>query len=253
MQPYTPRNLIAGHLQGPRKSALDAAASAAAGILGTEHIALVCTWDKGHIWYLATDAADLASHPDATCALGIALPGAKGHEGDGAYQCELAHGLTAVVVKQGEALHSFVGTAAMAQRFVQQEGATATHTCTGPGSQWQFPLAASLRREARLQTAITATGLVVATLAALTWGWAAYGVSQQEAMRATLQAEHQHAWDSALTLLVPPANPKALSDLQKAVAQAVQEKGVLVQFEYRDGHSTWTLNANNRVITGASN
>jgi hypothetical protein len=253
MESFTPRNFISGHLQGPRKQAMDAAATAAAGILGTEHIALVCTWVKGDIWYLAAAAADLASHPDAACALGVALPGATGHEGDGAYVCELAGGLQAVVVKQGDALHSFVGTPAMAQRFAQQEAASSTHSCSGPGSPWQFPQAASLRREARMQTAITASGLMVAVLAALTWGWAAYGVSQQEALRTTLQAEHQQAWDSALALLTPPANPKALSDLQKAVAQAVQEKGVLLQFEYQGGHSTWTLNANNRVITGASN
>jgi hypothetical protein len=254
MESFTPRNLIAGHLKGTRKNAMDAAATAAAGILGTENVALVCTWSKGDdIWYLATAAADLASHPEASCALGAALPGDKGHEGDGAYQCELAGGLCAVVVKQGDALHSFVGTPTMAQRFAQLEGAATTHSCSGPASPWQFPLAASLRRAAHLQTAITASGLVVAVLAALAWGWAAYGVSQQDTLRAALQVEHQQAWDSALTLLKPPANPKALTDLQKAVAQAVQEKGALVQFEYHDGHSSWTLNANGRVVTGASN
>jgi hypothetical protein len=253
MESFTPRNLIAGHLKGPRKNAMDAAVAAVAGILGTESVALICSWDRGDIWYLAASAADMASHPDAYCALGLALPGTKGHEGDGAYQCDLAGGLCAMVVKNGESLHSFVGTAAMAKRFAQQEGATTTHTCAGSGSPWQFPLAAGIRREARLTTGITVAGIVVAVLAALTWGWAAYGVSRQEALRATLQAEHQQAWNNALPLLAPPANPKALTDLQKAVAQAVQEKGVLLQFEHHDGNSTWTLNANGRVIAGASN
>jgi hypothetical protein len=253
MESFTPRNFISGHLQGKRNQALEAAATAAAGILGTENVALVCTWAKGDIWYLAAAADDLASHPDALCALGVALPGSSGHEGDGAYQCELAGGLQALVVKRGDALHSFVGTPAMAQRFAQQEAASTTHHCTGPGSPWQFPQAASQRRQARLQVAITASGVAVAVLAALTWGWAAYGVSQQEVLRATLLAEHQQAWDSALTLLTPQSNPKALADLQKAVAQAVQEKGALLQFEYQGGRSSWTLNANNRVITGASN
>jgi hypothetical protein len=253
MESFTPRNIISGHLKGTRRNAMDAAAAAAVGILGTESIALVCSWEQGDIWYLAAAAADLASHPDAHCALGLALPGTTGHEGDGAYLCDLAGGLCAMVVKQGETLHSFVGTPAMAKRFAQQEGAAATHTCTGPGSPWQFPLAAGIRREARLSTAITAAGVLVAVLAALTWVWAAYGVSRQDALRSTLQAEHQQAWTSALPLLAPPANPKALTDLQKAVAQAVQEKGVLLQFEYHEGRSTWTLNANNRVIAGASN
>jgi hypothetical protein len=232
---------------------MDAAASAAAGLLGTECIALVCTWVKGEVWFLATAAADLASHPGARCALGMALPGASGHQGDGAYQCALAGGLQGVVVKQGAALHSFVGTPAMAERFVRLEGASTTHRCAGPGSPWQFPLAAGIRRDARLKTAITATGMLVAVMAALTWGWAAHDGSRQDALRATLQAEHQVAWNRTLALMTPPTNPKALTDLQKAVAQAVQEKGALLQFEYHDGRSTWTLNANNRVITGASN
>ncbi len=253
MESFTPRNLISGHLKGSRKNPVEAAAAAAAGILGTESIALVCSWIRGEIWYLAAPAADLASHPDASCALGMALPGANGHEGDGAYQCELAGGLSAMVVKQGDALHSFVGTAAMVKRFAQQEGAAATHTCAGPGSPWQFPLAAAIRRETRLNIAITAAGVLVAVLASLTWGWAAYGVSQQDTLLAKLQAEHQQAWTSALTLLSAPTNPKALTDLQKAVAQAVQEKGVLLQFESHEGHSTWTLNANGQVIAGASN
>jgi len=37
------------------------------------------------------------------------------------------------------------------------------------------------------------------------------------------------------------------------VAQAVQEKGTLVQFDYRDGRSTWTFQVNGHPTSGASN
>jgi len=253
MELFTPRTFVAGHTKATRAKPAEAAAAAASAILGTENLALICTRTKDDIWYLAASAADLASHPQALSPLAAALPGADGHAGDAAYVYDLAGGMQAVVVKRADALHSFVGTPAMVQRFATLEGASEVHACAGKGMPWLFPAAASIQREARWRAALSATGLALAVLAAVAWGWAAQSSSHQKELQATLQQAQQASWSSALNLLTPPANPKALADLQKAVAQAVQEKGALVQFEFREGHSTWTLNANGRAISGASN
>jgi hypothetical protein len=250
---WTPRSFIAGRVPARRGKDAQLAADGAAGVLGTENVAVIHVRAQGHVWYLAAPASDLASHPNAASVLAAALPGAPGHEGDGAYTTDLANGLQAVVVKQGDKLHSFVGNPAMVQRFAALEGATATHACTGAGVAWWLPVAASLRRMAHLQIGITATGLLVATLSAGVWLWAARDVSHQAELRDALHKEHQKAWTRAVAALDPPAYPKALADLQKAVNQAVQEKGALVEFDYHDGHATWTLNASGQVITGASN
>ena len=127
------------------------------------------------------------------------------------------------------------------------------HACAGPGLPWQFPAEVSQRREARLKTAITVSGLGVAVLAAGIWLWAAHGVSQQDELRDALRQDHLNAWMLAVRSLEPPPYPKALADLQKAIAQASQQNGVLVKFEHQQGRSGWTLNVNDQLVTGASN
>jgi len=252
MESFTPRSLIAGRIPAGRGNDAEQAAAAAASLLGTDHVAVVQRRWQGAIWYLAAPAADLASHPCAASVLAAALPGAPGHEGDGAYSTALAAGLQAVVVKQGEALHGFVGTPALAERFARLEGATVTHVCRGEGAPWQVPLAAALRRQGHLQTAMAASGLLMAVLGALAWLWAAHDGAAQAAQREALMQEQQAALAEAQRLLEPPAYPKALADLQRAVAQAAREQGALVKFEHAQGRSAWTLNVDGRVVAGAS-
>jgi hypothetical protein len=253
MDAFTPRSIISGQLKAGREPALEAAASAAAAVLGCESVAVVISRVQGQIWYLAAPAADLASHLGASTPMAAALPGASHHEGDAAYFCQLANGLQAMVVKTGDSLHSFVGTPAMASRFATLEGAQTCHSCSGPGLPWQFPAAAAERRENRLKIALTASALLLALLAGGAWLWAANDASSQLEQARALRQEQLGAWTEAARQLDPPAYPKALADLQKAVAQAVKEKGALVKFEHQNGHSSWTLNVDNRPVTGVAN
>lgn len=253
MDAFTPRSIISGRVKASRAPALETAAQAAAAVLGCDSVALVFSRVKDDIWYLAVPAADIASHPGTATPLAAALPGASHHEGDGAYLCDLANGLQAVVVKSGEALRSFVGTPAMTTRFAALEAAQASHTCSGPGLPWLLPAAVSQRRDARLKMAVTASGLLVAMLAAGAWLWAATDASEQTELTQAMRQDQLTAWTEAARTLEPAAYPSALADLQKAVAHAVKEKGALVKFEHQNGQSTWTLNVNNRVVTGAAN
>lgn len=253
MESFTPRSLISGRVNAKQGRDLETAFFAAAAILGTERIALIHARQQGQVCYLAAPAADLASHPDCTSPLAAALPGARGHEGDGAYTADLAAGLQAVVVKSGEHLHSFVGTPAMVKRFITLEGAKASHPCTGAGMPWQFPSEVMGKREARLYSAITVSGLAVAVVAAGAWLWAAHAGSQLGTLRQGLQKTQMTAWTAAVQPLESPPYPKALANLQKAVEHAIKEKGSLVQFEHKEGRATWTLTANAQLITGGAN
>ena len=253
MNSFTPRSLISGHVKAAPGRELASAAAAAAAVLGTENIALIHSRTQNDIWYLAAPAADLASHPTSTTPLAAALPGAKDHEGDGAYVSDLAAGLQAIIVKQGEHLHSFVGTPAMVKRFAALEGANTSHTCAGQGMPWQLPAGATQRREARLTTALTASGLLLAVLAAGAWLGAARDASHPIEWRDALRQDQLKVWAAAVGTLESQVYPKALADLQKAIHQASREKGVLVKFEHQDGRSVWTLNIDNRLVTGVSN
>jgi len=252
MESFTPRSLISGRVEAKRGREREAAFHAAAEVLGTERIALIHSSHKGVVWYLAAPAADLASHPNCATPLAAALPGARGHEGDGAYTTSLSGLLHAVIVKNGPNLHSFVGSADMMKRFIALEEAKATHSCAGAGMLWQSASELLERREVRLGAVITGSGLLVALLAAGVWLWAAYGVSRLDELRENLHKDQLTAWATAVSSFQPQGYPKALLNLQKAVEQAAREKGVLVQFEHKDDRATWTLDVNRRIVTGVS-
>ena len=249
---YTPRSFISGHIAAPRRKELQTAAAAAAAVLGTEQIAIIHSSSQGQVWYLAAPAADLASHAGATSPLADALPGSKNHQGDGAYVADVAGGLQAIVVKNGDNLHSYVGVPDMVKRFARLEGATVKHRCAEPGLAWQLPAAPSKRRDAFLQIALTLSGILTALLASVAWLWAAQQVEQHTVASEALRQQHLKAWNEAIASQQAPATPKALLDMQKAIAQAVQEKGVLVRFEHQNGRSTWILNIDNRYVSGAA-
>jgi hypothetical protein len=253
MESHTPRSLIAGRIVAARGRDLDAATAAAAAILGTDQLAVIHSRVKGDIWYLAAPAVDLASHPNSASPLAAALPGMAQHEGDGAYTLDLGPGLQAVVVKKGPALHSFVGSAALVSRFIELEDVKAVHACNGAGKPWLTSAGLAARREALLNTAVTASGLVVAIIAAMAWLFAARGANQVEGLRADLHAGHIAAWTTALRSVESPAYPPALANLNRAVEQSIKERGSLVQFEHKDGRATWTLNVNSRIVAGGAN
>lgn len=252
MEFFTPRNLIAGRVKAARGREKQAVFAAATLLLGTEQLALVYSRTQGDVCYIAAPAADLASHPGCATPLAIALPGVRGHKGEGAYITDLAGGLQAAVVVQGQNLHSFVGTPAMVSRFVVLEGATETHACVDQGMPWQLAFEIIEQRQARLHNAITASGLVVALLAAGVWLWAASQISQLDELRATVQKEQLTAWKSTLGKLEAEPYPKALANLQRAIEQAGKAKGALVQFEHKEGRASWLLNINNKPEKGGS-
>jgi hypothetical protein len=253
MEAFTPRSLVAGRVSAKPGQELALVGAAAAAVLGTEQLALVYVRQQGEVGFLAAPAADLASHPQATCALAAALSGSPAHEGEGAYTADLTNGLQAVIVNHGRDLHSYVGTPDMVTRFIALEGVTKVHECTGAGLPWQFPAQVSERREARLLSAITVSALMVALTATASWLWAARSTSQLEALRAGLLQDQKAAWEAAVRTLEPAPYPKALANLNKAVEQAIREKGVLVQFEHKDERSSWTLSVNARIVSGGSN
>ncbi len=261
MESFTPRSLISGRVKSTslltRKASktrdLQTAFAAAANILGTEHIALIHSRLKDDIWYLAAPAADLASHPKSATPLTAALPGARNHAGDGAYATDLANGLQAVVVKNGSNLHSFVGAPAMVQRFMTLEGVSNGHNCSEANLPWQYASEVTGRRESQLLIGITLSGLAVAVLAAATWLWAANRAPEIHPMHKQLQQSQQAAWQQAIQTVQkqvsPTAYPPALTHLQQAIEQASQLKGSLVQYDYKQGRASWSLDVNGELVS----
>ena len=253
MDLFTPRSVIAGRLTGSQGRAQASALQGAAAVLGTEQVAIIYASEKDVVWYLAAPASDLASHLPSASALAAALPHSAGHQGDGAYVVELEAGLQAVVVKQADKFQSFVGTPAMVQRFVVMEGAGSTHLCAGAGMPWTLPAEPTGGRLGRVLAWLTWAGLLVAMVSIGVWLWAAAQGSAYQQESDDMHLVQRVATKSVLQSLAPPSYPKALTNLQRAVEQGARQGGNLIQFEHKDGHSSWSLNVNNQVVTGSAN
>ncbi len=248
MELFTPRSLIAGRLTGGQGRAVPSAMQAAAAVLGTAQVALLCATDKDQVWYLAAPASEFASHLQSACVLAAALPQNAEHKGDGAYVADMEGGLQAVVLKLGDKFQSYVGTPALVQRFAAMEGATAIHVCNGAGLPWTFPAQPRSDWSGRLVLGVTLSGLLVALLAAALWLWAAAQVTAFQQESEDLQLVQQAAMKNALQSLTPAVYPPAISNLQRAVEQCAQEGSTLVQFEHKEGHSIWQLLLNNQLV-----
>lgn len=252
MESYTPRSFISGYLPAVRGNAREAVSHAAASLLGVDQVAIVYTSANGSFWYLAAPAADLASHPGATTALAAALPGNPQHEGEGAYTLDLNGGLQAVVVRQNDRLHCYVGTSAMVNRFIALENAKAVHPCTDAGQAWEFSAALSSLRNFRLSLGLTISGIIVASIASAAWLWASFAERDLDEARARFEQQNKTLFQAALGR-DRTSYPKALEHLQRAIEQAIKEKGVLQQFEDKDGHASWTLKVDQRTVAGSAN
>lgn len=252
MTTYTPKSIVAGRVKAGRGRDLDTAIAAASVVLGTQQLACISSRQGDDVWYLCAPSADLASHTQSSSPLAAALPGAPDHQGDGAYTLNLSPDLQAVVIKKGDSLQSFVGSHPMADRFIMLEGFKESCPCIGKGLPWRFSSEALVHREGRIQNLITMGGLFVSLVACGLWVWSAYQRSPQEALNAKLQQEHSAALATAVRALTPPAYPPALEHLNKAVSNAIKSSGALVQFEHKNGRSSWSLNVNNRIVTETS-
>ena len=117
---YTPRTFITGYIHVPptEKRYRDAIWHAAAVALDTDAVRLICERTGDGVYYLAAPAADFANHPLAVSVLAAALPNTPGHQGDGAYCCELGSGIVAAIKKGNESLESYIGEHRDIERFV---------------------------------------------------------------------------------------------------------------------------------------
>lgn len=249
---FTPRSVIAGRLAGHTGRSPGSALRAAAAVLGTEQVAMICRAEKDVLWFLAAPAGDLASHMQSASALAVALPTAEGHQGDAAYIAELDGGLQAVVVRQGERFQSYVGTPPMVQRFIAMEGASVTHTCNGPGMPWTFPAAPAHGRAGRIHAGLTLAGLLLGSVAACVWLWAGAQVSAFHQDAEDWHMAQRAAIQSGLQSLSVSAYPAPVIHLQKAVDEAAREGGYLLQFQHKEGQSSWSINVNGRVVEGGA-
>ena len=252
MDLFTPRSVVAGCFPSTKANAQREAIRVAGALLGADRVGVVVSHAADLAWFIAAPASDMSSHLGAGTALSAALPGADGHQGDGAYTLDLGQDLQAVVVKHDKRLQSFVGSPAMVERFIRLEAAPVVHACPAKGLPWTLPADGVPHKADRWLLAISAVGWVVTVIAAGVWLMAAVQ-TEERAHAAEAQIQGQAASvTAALKAVEPNAYPKALDQLQTAIEQAAKEGGNLVQFESHGGRATWTLNVNGQPKTGSS-
>jgi hypothetical protein len=235
VQIFTPKEFVAGFIAHPKgTNAIEAAWHAAAVALETERIRFVQHEADGGIYFLAADAADFVTHPNAMTPLAAAIPGAAGHQGDGAYLVELGNGLFAVVVKGPLSLSCYIGEKPEAMKFAE-------------GLELHFPIHCELWTGYRQYESRSARKFAKGVVF---FGMALTVIFLGMSIAASAGAEFfSHRKDAAINSIRNAQQstvaqfstqfPDSYADYRKLTISIVALGGRLIRFEANDGVSTW--------------
>lgn len=234
-QVFTPREFVSGFIAPPRGTKpLEAAWHAAAVALDSERIRMVHHEADGGIYFLAADAGDFVSHPNAMTPLASAMPGSPGHKGDGAYFVELGSGIVGVAVKDPEGLRCYVGERGDALRFAGEQALYWPNDC----ELWTGYRQYESRHARRLANASILVGMVLTAfflaLSVLASAASETLSHRKEASLNSIRAEQREAVSQ-----FSAEHPDAYVEYRNLAVPVVAMGGKLTRFESGGGNTTW--------------
>ena len=239
---FTPEEVIAGavpYVEGnPREIAYHAASYA----LDTERVHLVCSQHDGMVYYLASPSSEFANMPLSSTPLGSALPGGKGHQGDGIYTLNLGHSVFVVVVQE-QTLRSYVGDPVEVKGFTSDIDLPVYSLDGGEHlSSWDGYRLMEIREDRRIARSVTAFGVLASFLGLALWivlvmanSWLSSNVSDRyvEARKNADQISRELATVDPLAV--------HLNELQRITSVAVKAKGWVGFYRLRKGQVSWEV------------
>lgn len=229
VQIYTPRELVSGYIKSaPGLNPLEAVWHTASATLESERIRLVHRLADNGIYFIAADAADFAGHPDSKSPLSAALPGAEGHQGDGAYFADIGAGTIAVVIKDANSLRCYVGDRAEVAQFAN--GYTAFWPDSLECDSWVGFRHLESRHAQRLATVFVAvcavlTALFLMIAIAASWRYAVVSTRTDTAVNEIRAKEQKVAGE------LNAVQPDAFADYRSLLAPVLEKGGRLIHFE----------------------
>lgn len=235
---YTPDSVIAAALplaggESPREIAYNNAAYA----LDREDIHLIYSTEGGVVYYVAAASEDFAGHMSAVTPLAAALPGTKGHQGDGAYVA-IAESGYAVVVKKESEMYSYVGDRQAVDAFISQNGVSTYSATEAAALPWEGYNLGTISRATKLARVAIVAGCVFSFFTFLAWFAIASLGSDVDKEAASLKRETEQSVQSAARQLNEFSTQPLIEDLrrmQSMIARATEYSGFVKVYRIREG------------------
>ena len=240
---YTPDSVIAAALPYSSERPRDVAYNNAAYALDREDVHLIYTTDGDTVYYVAAASEDFAGHFSAVSPLAAALPGTKGHQGDGAYVA-IAESGYAVVIKKESEMFSYVGDRDSVDAFIQSHDVPTYSSSDNDALPWEGYNLGSMSRATKVAKTAIVFGCIFVFATFLAWFGIASLSDNVEAEAESLRRESETSIkNAAREMNTFTAQPlvKDIKDLQTLI-QLCSEVGGYVHFYEKIGkEESWEV------------
>lgn len=241
---FTPHDFIVGRVKAIKGNERETVYNTARALFNTDHMQFAMTVFDGHAWYMASRSDLFGDYPESTSPLSVALPGAAGHQGFGAYVIELNAASSAVIVTSEEGIKSFIGSPAMVDRFIEIEGAPARFNV----SQGTIPWASFLEQERRDGTLLAKQSLLAGVCLIVMLGASILFLSSDKVRRQTAIERELEKQNIAMQGVADQINrlsgsfDSLLLDHEKLISSVSAIKGARIRsFRFDGGKESWVV------------
>jgi len=240
---FTPDSVIAASVPAGGANPREVAYNNGAYALDREDIHLIYSVEKDTVFYIAAASEDFAGHVSAVTPLAAALPGMKGHQGDGAYVA-IAESGYGVVIKKGTDLFSYVGDRQAVDAFVQSHNVPTFSITDNAAMPWEGYNLGAIRRATRLASVAIMVGGIFAIVSGFAWFLLASQSANVEAEATAMRRESDESMQKAADELnkfgVQPL-VEVINEMQRLTSLATEVGGYMTYFKYEDGKEKWEI------------
>lgn len=240
---FTPDSIIAAAVPFGNEDPREAAYNNAAYALDRDDVHLLASVENKKVFYIAAASEDFSAHMNAVTPLAAALPGMKGHQGDGAYIAISESGYS-VVVRKGDELFSYVGDRQSVDAFIASHDVPTYSANDAAALPWEGFRMGGIKRAEKIAKTTIFMGFTMALLSFVTWiGFASWSSSIQSEIDDRAQ-KVQTGINTSVSKLKNISTQPVLTDIyamQKIIAMTANAGGYPNYFKIEKGETSWKV------------
>ncbi|MGE0252243.1 MAG: hypothetical protein AB7G80_06315 [Dongiaceae bacterium] len=240
---FTPDSVIAASVPFASEDPREVAYNNAAYALDRDDVHMLYAVEGKKVFYIAASSEDFASHLNAVTPLAAALPGNKGHQGDGAYIAISESGY-AVVIKKGEELLSYVGDRQSVDAFIASHNVPTFSANDAGALPWEGYRLGALKRADRIARLTIIVGFVLAMVSFGVWMGLRMWRGDVENKLQEARDEARRNVSGAVEQLSKFTSQPVLDDikeLQRIIALSANAGGIVNYFKIESGQRSWQV------------
>jgi hypothetical protein len=240
---FTPDSIIAASVPFGNEDPREAAYNNAAYALDRDDVHILASVENKKVFYIAAASEDFAAHLNAVTPLAAALPGMKGHQGDGAYLAISESGY-AVVVRKGDELYSYVGDRQSVDAFIASHDVPTFSANDAAALPWEGFRIGGIKRAERVARTTLLLGAGLALLSFLIWFGVSVWSNNIDADLERIREENSAALNQAVVKLRVISGQPVLQDIyemQRIIALTTNAGGLPNYFKIDKGEKSWKV------------